>query len=58
MPRFHKQEFYNKKENRFKVFSYTIALPRRIVEEAKLENVEVEVKVENGKIIINKSVDK
>ena len=58
MPRFHKQEYYNKKENKFKVFSYTIALPKAIVEEAQLENIEVVAKVENGKIIIDKSIDK
>ena len=58
MAKFQKQQFFSKKENQFKTFSYTIAIPKLIVEQANLEIGKVDFKVENDKIIIQKSIDK
>ena len=58
MAKFHELTFYNKKEGKFKIFSYTIAVPKVLVEEAGLENTEIELKLSNDKIIIQKAVDK
>ena len=58
VPKFHKQEFYNKTENKMKVFSYTIAVPKEIVEQAKLQGIELICRAESNKIIIEKKLDK
>lgn len=58
MVKFHKQVFLNKTTNELKVFSYNIPVKKALVEEAGLEDTEVSIKVENGKIIIEKNIDK
>lgn len=58
MAKLHKMEYYNKTENQMKVFSYTIPVPKAMVEQAGLENVDVELKLDGDKIIIQKKVDK
>ena len=58
MAKFHKQEYYNKTENKIKIFSYTIPVPKAIVEQANMENCEVEFKIKDGRIIIEKALDK
>ena len=54
MARFHKQTFLNKTTNEIKVFGYNIPVKKALVEEANLQDVEVEARVEDGKIIIEK----
>lgn len=58
MARFSKQHFYNKTTKEVKVFSYNLAIPKRIVEEAGLQDSKVEFSVKGSKIIIEKALDK
>ncbi len=58
MAKFHKQTFLNKTTNEMKVFSYNIPVKKALVEEAGLEDTEVSIRVEDGKIIIEKDIDK
>lgn len=57
MAKFHKMEYYNRTEGKMKVYSYTIPVPKVIVEQANLQNCEIEIKLNNDKIIIQKMVD-
>lgn len=58
MARFHKQTYLNKTTGEIKIFSYTIPIKKALVEKAGLENVEIETRVEENKIIIEKKLDK
>ena len=58
MARFGKQHYLNKTTKEVKIFSYTLAIPKRIVEEAKLQDSKVDFSVRSGKIIIEKALDK
>lgn len=58
MARFSKQYYYNRTTKETKIFSYNVAIPKKIVEEAKLQNDKLEFSVKNGKIIIQKALDK
>lgn len=53
-----KQTFYNKTTQEMKVFSYNISIKKSVVEEANLQDSEVEVIAKDGKIIIQKVIDK
>ena len=58
MPKFNKQYYYNMTKQEKKVFSYNISIPKRIVEEANLSDIQVEFEVKNNTIIIKKNIDK
>lgn len=44
--------YYYTKEGKKKLNCYYIPIPKQMVEEAGLENIEIQIRVENGKIII------
>lgn len=54
MKKFNKMYYYTSKKEK-KLNCYYINVPKQMVEEAKLEDAEVEVILENGKIIIQKA---
>ena len=54
MARFHKQTFLNRTTNEIKIFSYNIPVKKKLVEEANLQDVEVEIRREENKIIIER----
>ena len=56
MAKFQKMEYYNKKENTLKIYSYSLAIPKAIVEAAELQNKELSIGIKNGKIIIEEKV--
>ena len=58
MAKFSKQYFYNKTNNEMKVYSYNLSIPKKIVEEANLENSQVKIELKNNEIIIKKDIDK
>ena len=58
MSKFSKQYFYNKTNNEMKVYSYNLSIPKKIVEEANLENSQVKIELRNNEIIIKKDIDK
>lgn len=58
MAKFSKQYFYNKTNNEMKVYSYNLSIPKKIVEEANLENSQVKIELRNNEIIIKKDIDK
>ena len=58
MPKFNKKEFYNKTEGIFKTFSYTIAIPKKLVEDTNLADANVKFSISGNKIIIEKDIDK
>ena len=57
MARFNKLYYYTSKSEK-KINCYTLAVPKQIVEQANLQNVEVQLKVIDGKIIIEQKIDK
>lgn len=58
MPKFSKQYFVNRTTGEKKVFSYSICIPKRFVEETNLSDTQVEFEVKNNTIIIKKNIDK
>ena len=58
MAKFHGMEYYSKKDKALKIYSYTIAIPKAIIEEVGMENCEVEFEIKNNQIIIKKGVIK
>ena len=57
MAKFHKQTRINKTTGEEKTFSYTLPVPKVIVEQANLQNTEVAFEVKNGTIIVKKNID-
>ena len=58
MAKFCKQYFINRTTGEKKVYSYTIPVPKRIVDEAGMEECDTKITVQDGKIIIEKNIDK
>lgn len=53
MAKLNKMYYYNSKGEK-KLNCYNIPIPKAIVEQTNLENVDLQLRVENGKIIIER----
>lgn len=53
MPKFNKMYYYTSKGEK-KLNCYTIAIPKELVEQAKLEEIDLKITANNDKIIIEK----
>lgn len=53
MAKLNKMYYYTAKKEK-KLNCYYIPIPKQVAEEAKIENVEIQLRVENGKIIIER----
>ena len=53
MTRLNKMYYYTAKKGK-KLNCYYIPIPKQLAEQAQLENVDIQLKVENGKIIIER----
>lgn len=53
MAKLNKMYYYTSKGEK-KLNCYNVPIPKQLVEQTQLENVEVQLKVENNKIIIEK----
>ena len=58
MPKFHKQTFLNKTTQEIKVFGYNVPVRKKLVEKANLQDIELNIYEKDGKIIIEKNIDK
>lgn len=53
MAKLNKLHYYTSNGEK-KVNCYTVSIPKRLVEETKLEDTDINIRVENNKIIIEK----
>ena len=53
MPKLNKMYYYTSKGEK-KLNCYNIPIPKQLVEQAQLENVDIQLKVDGNKIIIEK----
>ena len=56
MPKFCEHKYYNRTEKKKKTFSYTLSVPRAIVEAVDLQNCDLIIGIKDGKIIIERKI--